>query len=420
MEKKKAYRRLESDTDVKNFMAMYYLNSKNPYLSDEGIKLAWVTSGAPVEYLIAADVIPLYPENYGAIAGAAKDSTRLCIAAENCGYSSDLCSYARTSFGSILSPDPPTPLSEIDGTGGLAKPDMLICGNNICGTVLKWYQDVSRIYDIPMFLFDTPPLRSDYIPPHYRSYVEEQLVEYIQFIEMVTKNTIPPENIDNALHASFKSIELWSEILEKGKISPAPLNCADRFLAMAPIVCQRGSSEIIPLYETLLEEVNTRIDQGLGAITGEEKYRLLWDNIPIWFNIYSFFNTLASRGAVFPVDTYTNAWGGSLKKSAIDYNDHIKTMAQIYSSIYLNQTLQSKIDLIGSLAVDFNCTGVIYHSQRSCKRYSLGQPITKKEVLEKTGIPGILIDGDMTDSRNFSEEQTWTRIEALLEIIDQT
>ena len=55
---------------------------------------------------------------------------------------------------------------------------------------------------------------------------------------------------------------------------------------------------------------------------------------------------------------------------------------------------------------------------RSCKRYSLGQPITKSEVTEKTAIPGTLIEGDMNDTRAYSEGQVVTRIEALLEVID--
>ena len=105
--KEKVYRKLESLQSVKNMMAMYYLESKNPYLHDEGKKIAWITSGGPVEFLIAMDIIPLYPEQYGAIAGAAKDGTRLSQIAESHGYSPDLCSYARTSFGSIFSPEPP-------------------------------------------------------------------------------------------------------------------------------------------------------------------------------------------------------------------------------------------------------------------------------------------------------------------------
>ena len=412
-EKTRVYRKLNSLQTVKNQMAMYYFQSKNPYLKDEGKKVAWVTSGGPVEFLIAMDIIPLYPEQYGAIAGSAKDSTRLCQVAEAHGYSQDLCAYARTSFGSIFSPDPPTALSEIDGVGGLAKPDMLICGNNICGTVLKWYQDVSRIYGIPLFLFDTPPL-GDSIPNYYLEYLSSQLQDYIEFLEKQMGRKMDKDRMYTTMIQSRKAVDLWSKILELGKEKPSPLNCADRFLLMAPVVSQRGAEETIQTYEEVLKEVQDRVDNSIGAITTPERTRLLWDNIPIWFNIYDFFNRLAEKGVVFPVDTYTNAWSIDFVESS----DLLHDAAYMYSNIYLNKTLQHKIDLIGKLAVEYSCDGILYHSMRSCKRYSLGQPITRREVSEKTGLPGVIVEGDMCDQRSFSDEQAWTRIDAFLELID--
>ncbi|MFX0087789.1 MAG: 2-hydroxyacyl-CoA dehydratase subunit D [Candidatus Hodarchaeota archaeon] len=414
-EKKRVYRPLASQQTVKNQMAMYYLQSKNPYLYDEGKKVAWVTSGGPVEFLIAMDIIPLYPEQYGAIAGAAKDSTRLCQVAEAHGYGPDLCAYARTSFGSIFSPDPPTPMFEIDGIGGLAKPDMLICGNNICGTVLKWYQDLSRIHNIPMFLFDTPPL-GDSIPSYYIDYLAAQLSNLTEFLEKEMSRKMEEERISETMHNSLQAVDLWTQILEFGKKKPSPLNCADRFLLMAPVVAQRGKSETLSTYKEVLAEVQDRVDKDLGAITVPEHYRLLWDNIPIWFNLYEFFNSLSEKGVVFPVDTYTQAWSQGYKLK--DSGDLLRDAAVLYSNIYLNKTLQHKIDLISNLSLDYHCNGILYHSMRSCKRYSLGQPVTRREVTEKTGLPGVIIDGDMCDSRNFSVEQAWTRIEALLELID--
>jgi benzoyl-CoA reductase/2-hydroxyglutaryl-CoA dehydratase subunit BcrC/BadD/HgdB len=44
--------------------------------------------------LIAMDIIPVYPENHGAMIGASKMGVDLCEKAEQMGYSRDLCSYA--------------------------------------------------------------------------------------------------------------------------------------------------------------------------------------------------------------------------------------------------------------------------------------------------------------------------------------
>ena len=126
---------------------------------ETGKKIAWITSGGPVEPLIAMDVIPVYPENHGAMIGASKMGVDLCEKAETMGYSKDICSYARADIA----------CSTIDGgpIGGLPRPDFLVCCNNICGTVLKWYEVQARYYDVPIFIFDTPIMASYNYPSRF-------------------------------------------------------------------------------------------------------------------------------------------------------------------------------------------------------------------------------------------------------------
>ncbi|MFQ5980526.1 MAG: 2-hydroxyacyl-CoA dehydratase subunit D [Candidatus Heimdallarchaeota archaeon] len=406
MATERVYRRLQTDKDVKSLMTSYYRKSKIlPFIPFFKPKIAWVTSGAPVELLVAMDILPLYPENYGAIVGAAKMGVPLCQVAEAHGWSQDLCSYARSSLGSMLEP-------KISPMRGLRKPDVLICGNNICGTVLKWYEAVAHYYNAPLFVFDTPPIRGDGLEEHQKKYVMNQVEELIAFLEKNTGKKYNEERLQEAGQLANEAVALWKKILFACKTKPSPLNCADRFVAMAPVVTRRGTREAVDFYQKLLTEVQDRVTQGIGAIR-EEKIRLLWDNIPIWFSLYSTFNTLAAQGVVFPADSYTNAWASAGQFGG----DPIEAIAERYSDIYLNKTLNHKIDLMSELIKEFHLDGFILHSDRSCKRYSLGQPISKKIITQRTGVPGVIIEADMVDSRAFSEEQVKTRIEGLLEMI---
>ena len=54
---------------TKELIGRHYLkgNFANPYR-----KVAWVTSGAPVEFLKALDFVIIYPENHGALCGTAR------------------------------------------------------------------------------------------------------------------------------------------------------------------------------------------------------------------------------------------------------------------------------------------------------------------------------------------------------------
>ena len=63
---------------------------------------------------------------------------------------------------------------------GLPKPDMLVCCNNICGTVLKWYEVQARYFNVPLFILDTPFCHTEYTQ-EIAKYVRSQFDEYIRF-----------------------------------------------------------------------------------------------------------------------------------------------------------------------------------------------------------------------------------------------
>ncbi len=400
MSEEKAYRSLESQSLLQQVMFRYMLEG---HAASEQGRLAWVTSGFPVEIPVAMDVGVIYPEQYGAVIGAQKVGPQLCGYAEAAGYSQELCSYARSSIGSVLHPQE-SPME------GLPRPQVLLACNNICGTVLRWYDAISQLTGAPVFLFDTPPLEDGQSIHHIR-YVRQRLESLIEFLKQTLNVTLTEERMRQVATLSNEAINLWTRCLESCKNRPSPLNCADRFLMMAPIVSLRGQDYVVEFYKSLLNEVQTRVRDGIGAIR-DEKIRLLWDNIPPWFSIFRFFNGLAKRGVVFPADTYTHAWSGSLIS-----DDLLSSATSIYSNVYLNRSLETKVDKMCRLIKDYSLDGFVMFSVRSCKRYSLGQLVSKEMVTERTGVPGVVIEGDMVDSRLFNDAQIQTRIDALLEMI---
>jgi benzoyl-CoA reductase/2-hydroxyglutaryl-CoA dehydratase subunit BcrC/BadD/HgdB len=58
---------------------------------------------------------------------------------------------------------------------------------------------------------------------------------------------------------------------------------------------------------------------------------------------------------------------------------------------------------------------LVIHSARSCKPYSVGQYDLKRLLMKRVGVPSVIIEADITDSRVYSEEQTRTRLEAFFE-----
>ena len=290
------YRTITSTGAYRRLMTAYYFMVKHPAWF--GKKVAWITSGGPVEPLYAMGVLPFYPENYGAMCGASRMSVPLCEAAEQKGYSHDLCSYALTDIGSFFTGKGPI--------GRLPKPDFLVCGNNICGTVIKWYEIQARALKVPLFFLDTPFFH-DELHQHNLRYVEKQMGEYIAFLEDQMKRPFLEKRFKKVASRSLEAISLWREILDLSRKQPAPFAAFDAFIHMAPIVTLRGTRWAVRYYQKLKRELEERVKKGLGAFAREE-IRLVWDNIPIWYDIRNLSKLLSSNGAVLVADTYTSAW----------------------------------------------------------------------------------------------------------------
>ncbi|MCP4689949.1 MAG: 2-hydroxyacyl-CoA dehydratase [Desulfobacterales bacterium] len=397
-------RKIKSVKTMKELMTYYYIDAKTA--RENGKKVAWITSGGPVEPLIAMDVIPIYPENHGAMIGASKMGIDLCEKAEAMGYARDLCSYARADIS----------CSTVNGgpIGGLPDPDFLVCCNNICGTVLKWYEVQARYYDVPLFILDTPFIHTDFTDEAKR-YVIRQMNEYIGFLENACAKKLDLDKMNEVGKLSIEAQHLWQKVLDTTMNKPAPMTAFDAFFHLAMIVTLRGTPTAVDYYKQLLAEMEERIARGIGMVPNE-KYRLLWDNLPIWFRTRWLSDKLLSHNACLVADSYTSAWSGVVH--LIDENNYLESMAIAYSNVHLNVSVDQMFDTMKGLIQKYDVDGLVMHSNRSCKPYSLGQYDLAKMVMNELNLPTLILEADMVDERNFSESQVETRIDAFMEVLE--
>jgi len=365
--------------------------------------VAWVTSGAPVEILRVFGFYTIYPENHGALCGAQKTGPELCAEAEKRGYHSDLCSYARIDLGHAFSGKTPA--------GRLPRPDLLFASNNICQTVLYWYKQLSHQWDIPLITFDTPynfqEIRSGDI-----HFMVRQFEEMVPELEKISGRKYSHKRFQKIIRIAAETSRTWGQVLAAMKHRPAPMTIFDAFVHLAPVVSLRGLPVALEYYRVLLNELNERIEEGIGAVR-EEKKRLMWDNIAVWFKLRDWSHLFAERGVNFVAATYTNAWAETIHH--LTEESPFESMAKAYSLIILNNNLSHRLKLMEKMIRDYQVDGLVILSLRSCKPYSVGQYDLKRLLMERLGIKSLIIESDMTDFRTYSEEQARTRIEAFLE-----
>ena len=387
---------------TKELIAKHYLEGR--YV--EGIRpVAWVTSGAPVEILKALGFYVLYPENHAALCGARRISLELCLEAEKAGYSPDICSYARCDFGALISGRTPV--------GKLPKPDLLVCCTNICQTVLYWYRVLEEHFKVPLIIIDTPFLYRE-AQDHHVDYVKNQLENLIETAEKVSGKKLKFQKLKETLRLSKMATELWLQVIKRAKHIPSPISVFDQFIHMAPIVEMRGDAETVDFYAHMLKELDARIASGTAAVVNEKK-RLLWDNLPIWYRLRALSELLAERGVSIVASTYTNAWGELAPM--MDPERPIESMAKTYLYPILNRGVGHKLRTMKTMIEEFKLNGAILHSDRSCKPYSVGQIDERNRLISEVGVPALLLEADHNDPRSYSEEQIRNRLIAFMEML---
>ena len=69
---------------------------------------------------------------------------------------------------------------------------------------------------------------------------------------------------------------------------------------------------------------------------------------------------------------------------------------------------------------DYGIDGIIYHDAKTCPNNSNNRYGLSERITDKLGVPHVVINGDLNDLRMYSEEQTRTQFEALIEQLHET
>ncbi|MCL6611411.1 MAG: 2-hydroxyacyl-CoA dehydratase family protein [Peptococcaceae bacterium] len=387
---------------MKKLMAEYY--AKGSEAREKGVPVVWVTAVFPVEIIYAAGLFPYYPENFGALAAARKVADKLSAHAEARGYFFDLCGYARCGLGDAYAQDHPV--------GKIERPDILFCCNTQCGSLPKWFQTAGRFYNAPFFLLDSPMIETT--PTTLgREYFVEQLKEMIDFIEVRTGRPFDMDRLAEVMSLSAEACRLWNEILDTAALRPAPFGFFDACFHMAPIVTWRGTREAVSYYRALKKELEERAARKIYPVPGE-RYKIYWDHIPVWPKLRWFADYFAERGALVAASQYTHSWAWKF-----DTTRPLESLAENYTEAFVNrgfdQRVQMKINFINKYGMD----GFVLFSNRSCKPNSFGLYDKRNVISQRTGLPGVVIEGDMSDLRFFYEDQVRARLDVFFDQLEK-
>jgi benzoyl-CoA reductase/2-hydroxyglutaryl-CoA dehydratase subunit BcrC/BadD/HgdB len=396
--------RLQSANDLRRTMDDY-LSRLREAAETGNKKIAWCTSVGPAELLYSMGFEVYFPENHGAMLGTGKNADKYITTAVTQGYSPEICSYLTSDIGSFLQNE--TPLKK-SGFKSVPKPDVLVFNTNQCREVADWFGFYGRHFKIPVLGIHTPLCINELTQEIIKT-VFDQYKRIIPELEKVAGQKFNIDSFKHTVGLSHDGCVLWRQVLEMARNKPSPINFFDSAIHMGPIVVMRGTQYAVDYYKILLSELQERIINKTGAIQ-EEKYRLYWDGMPLWFKLSSMAKLFARLDTCIVASTYCNSW----IFDDLDPADPFESSALAYSKLFIVRSDEVKENVLEKLIKEFSVNGIIFHESKTCSRNSNNRYGLQNRLSRKTGVPFLEINGDLNDPRCYSEEQSVIAVETFI------
>ncbi|HEY43123.1 MAG TPA: 2-hydroxyacyl-CoA dehydratase [Anaerolineae bacterium] len=411
-EKRKVIRKkIQATDDMKQYMADYYYELDRAAKTGEA-KVAWCSSVGPAEILRAMGFLVYFPETHSAMLGSTRMATELIHHANALGYTPEICSYLTADIGAFT--QGVTPLSRAyEGIESVPKPDVLVFNTNQCRDVQDWFAWYAREFNAPIVGIHTHRGVKSVTESHISS-IATQMEEMIEPLEKISGRPFELNELKRVVALSRECSDLWKKVLDTAVAIPSPLTFFDGTTLMGPAVVGRGTQRAVDFYKVLLAELEERVKNLEGAVE-DERFRLYWEGMPIWGRLRAHSELFAELKTCVLASTYCNSW----IFSAFDAEDPFTSMARAYTELFIVRSDETKEKYITEMIDFFKVDGVIFHDARTCPNNSNCRYGMPQRLEVNTGVPSLIINGDLNDLRCLSDEQTNTNIEAFIEQLEE-
>jgi len=382
---------------LKEFLKGYYLS-----FLEEKKPVAYLSAMAPQELFRSFGFNVFLPENHSAYLGAKRKTEFFIKRSIQEGFSPEICTYLLTDIGSHL--EEKFGFEEY-GLEKIPKPDILCYSTNQCYEIGEWFKFLGRLYNVPVL--SIPAIKNYNGEKEFLNFFEKNLFNLIKELEKFKGESLNEDDLKSRLENTKNASLYWEKILNLNK-NGFKYSFQDHLFLMAPIVLARGDEKLFEFYKLLYEKSKDEKEK-------EFKYRLWWEGMPVWGKIRYFKERFESLKIGVVGSTYCSSWVFNYKS-----NNLIKAMAEIYyKNLFITFSEEKKIQWLKRKAEEFNIDGFIFLEAKTCRSNTNTYFGIPQIIYKETGIPYLILSGDMVDLRHFSEAETNLKIEAFLETIEK-
>ncbi len=398
--------KIKATNTMKEIMGNYFQS-----LNSGKKKIAWCTSVGPAELLRSFGFEVYFPENHGALLGATRTAMDFIPEAIKCGYSGHVCSYTTADIGAFLKNE--SPLKTHYNMEGVPKPDIIAYNTNQCREVEDWFTFYADHFKCPIVGIQ-PPRHLDEVSQDEVDLVVKQFKKMIPTCEEVSGRKFDLEEFKNVVRLSKEATLLWQKVLKTSTAMNAPLSFFDGTIHMGPIVVLRGTQIAKDYYTELLAELEENVKNNEGFLPQAE-VRIFWEGMPIWGKLRMMSDLFNQNKAAVVASTYCSSW----VFDQFDENDPFQSTARAYTGIFINLSEKAKMEMLSDWFGEYSIDGIVFHDSKTCFNNSNAKFGMPQRLKDKTGVPSLVVEGDLCDLRFFSEGQSITKIETFIEQLQE-
>ena len=309
--------------------------------------------------------------------------------AQSLGFAPTLCSYHKTFIGAVE--------SGVIPPASYAVTTSLSCDGN-----LNTFRYLKKKNSVPFTLLDIPYTDDEASV----AYLASQLENLVQDMEEHLGRKFNIEYLKESLRIENETRKELLKFYELSKKHYYPGELISHLYLMMGTHLLMGTQKFLDLIRFMNQDIRT-----YPEFKGK---RILWvhlipyyqQSLKHYFNTNEKYQLIASDIIIDFTDT-------------LDPENPFHSLARKLIKNVFNGSYDHKAETIGKMADWIEPDAVIHFCHWGCKQAS-GGSLLLKETMKSRNIPMLILDGDGVDQRNSHDGQIKTRLEAFLEMIEET
>jgi benzoyl-CoA reductase/2-hydroxyglutaryl-CoA dehydratase subunit BcrC/BadD/HgdB len=359
----------------------------------------------PLEIYEAMDVVGLFIEFWGVISDAVKLESvpeALAVSAST-GTPGEVCSFFRN-------------LDGLMHAGKWPHTDFMLYATSSCDNV-KAYYTLGRRYGIPSFGMERP-----YLPytPQALEHWKNEHKRLIAFLEEQTGKKMDYDRLKETVALSYRLTELTLEIDKLMAHVPSPMSAECFGGVLVAIRLLPGTQKAVDYLTELRDELQERVDNGIGAVE-DERFRVIWSCFTPFWDPTLLGYMQQKYGAVSVGEVLAN-WRGEAKW-LLDPDDPLGNLAyrtQLAPGNCQYAASQDWASNVVDQARRLKADGAIFNNNWGCKQASGLGSVVRDELMHHCNVPSVTLNVDVIDATFVTRAEIESQLDSFFEMIESS